>query len=62
MLIFQMKDATASIQYDIEMMEMRPDPEPILVELIHDVSIEDLCAIVVVVVVAVLLRTDSFLN
>lgn len=34
-----MEDAKSAIMFELEMLEMRPDPEPLLMELVHAVSV-----------------------
>ena len=43
MLLFQLDDSRAAIAFELESLDMRPDPEPLLVELIHAVSVNRQC-------------------
>ena len=35
---FQLEDARMATEFELEMLSMNPDPEPILMELIHKVK------------------------
>jgi len=43
MFCMQLEDARQTITFELETLDIRPDPEPLLVEMIHAVSGKKFC-------------------
>ena len=62
LIAFQLEDSRAAIKFELENMHMVPDPEPILLELIHAVSLCIYCVMLVNVLVCMEGSTANYVR